>query len=374
MAEAIDERAEVQQLAGGSEGGVSVGRIVGAVGLFAVGFVLVAALLHTMVSSPLYLHADVRSEKLEMLAQMHDSVYSATFGSSHVHNGFSPVAFDHELDTGAGPHVRTQTMNLAILGGSQAEQRTMALNFVEQLPQPPAGMTCLVLLELNAGANFQNNFMVHPRTIDVYDWKTVRFIDTLTSPQMPRTQRIGRTGYAVVAAGLHYINLGMLANRIFSPPLDQTTMHDQTVDDRRGQDVLQPQKAGSQELPQMLAAMPKSMKPDVQMMTPGNAGLIDELEAASTVRNLQFVYFVYPKLSNLSGPLEYPDQLDVHGRKVPIINLARPDLYPWIYDPKYWHDDAHLDETGSKLVSAVLADRLKAWYAANGAPPTCGGR
>ncbi len=345
--------------------------ILAALALFAAGFLLIAFLLHLTLRNPLYLHADMRSEKLEMLARLQGSVFSAAFGSSHVHNGFSPSVFDREL----APDLHTQTINLAVEGGSQAEQRALALEFVHHLANPPHGESCMVLLELNAGANFLNDYLVHPRTIDIYDWRTARFISTLTAPGMPLTQRVGRTGYALAASGLHYINLGMLSNRIFAPPLDQKILATQLADDRRGQDVEAGAPIGNHELDDKIARLAKSSNPVSELVTPGNTGLAQELEAASPIKHLAFVYFIYPKLEDLSGPLEYPDQLTLPdtGQAIPIINLARPDLYPWLYQPKYWHDEAHLNGQGAALMSAIFADRLKAWYAQHGAPPTCGG-
>ena len=348
--------------------------ILSALGLFVAGFLAIALLLHLTLRDPLHLHADMRSEKLEMLARLQGSVTSAAFGSSHVHNGFSPSAFDHELATGASPTLQTHTINLAVEGGSQAEQRVMALEFVRHLTPPPPGQPCLVVLELNAGANFLNSYLVHPRTIDIYDWHTARFIATLTSPRMPLTQRVGRTAYALAASALHYINLGMLSNRIFAPPLSQAILHDQLAEDRRGQELLAPPRPGNHELDDKLAATPRSAVPVVELTTPGNTALPAEIEAASPVKNLAFVYLVYPKFGDLAGPLQYPDHLTANGRDIPIINLAQPALNPWLYDPKYWHDEAHLDAAGATLLSALFADRLKAWYAQHGAPPTCGAR
>ncbi len=348
-----------------------------ALALFLAGFVLISFLLHLTLRDPLRLHADMRSEKLIMLDRLQGSVFSAAFGSSHVHNGFAPAVFDHELTEGSAPALHTQTINLAVEGGSQAEQRILALEFVHHLQAPPRGESCMVLLELNAGANFLNNYLVHPRTIDIYDWHTARFVSTLTTTGMPLTQRFGRIGYALAASGLHYINLGMLSNKIFAPPLDQAMLADELAQDRRGQKI-EPPQPNDVVLTAKLAAYPKSSTPIAELLTPGSTILPQEIEAASPVKNLAFVYFVYPKLTDVSGPLDYPDHLNLPGsgqagRDIPIIDLARPDLFPQLYQPRYWHDEAHLNGAGAALVTTLFADRLKAWYSAHGAPPTCGG-
>ena len=350
-----DERAGARQIAG-------------AVALAAVGFVAVAGLLHAAIRDPLHLHADVRSEKLLMLDRLQGTVYSAVFGSSHIHNGFDPRVFDRET---AGSPAQTHTVNLAIEGGSQAEQRVMALEFLRHLTPPPKGDACLVILELNAGANFQSMHLVHPRSINVYDWPTARFVSHLTDVHMSLSQRVGRTGFAMAAFALHAMNVGMLSNRIFAPPIDQATYDDQTANDQRGQKLEQRDAKNEASILKEIAGEPAHPGTEQGDLTPGNSELIAELAAASPQPGISFVYFVYPKISDLRSAPEYPDHIRVGDREVPILNLARPDLYPALYDPKLWHDDAHLDEAGAKAATAEFAGQLKGWYAAHGAPPAC---
>ena len=57
---------------------------------------------------------------------------------------------------------------------------------------------------------------------------------------------------------------------------------------------------------------------------------------------------------------------------MPIINLARPDVYPEFYRPELWFDDAHLNEEGARLATRRFSEALKAWYAVHGAPTSCG--
>ena len=344
-----------------------------AVALFALGFVAVAGLLHLTVRDPLHLHADYRSEKLVMLGQLQGSVFSAAFGTSHVHNGFDPRAFDRELGGAGG--IQTHSMNMAVAGGSQAEQRVMALEFVRHIQAPPRGDACLVMLELDAGANFLTSFLVHPRTIDIYDWRTAQFISHLTAPltpayRMSRTQRLGRLGYALAAFGLHSINLGMVSNAIFAPQLNQALVDDQMQDDRRG---LLEETHGNAKLTEELNTTPRSSKAAPGMLTAGNADLLGEIQAASPRHTLDFVYFIFPKFSDLSAEPVYPDHLEVNGRLVPIINMARPSRFPQLYRIELWRDDAHLDSEGAALLSKLLADEVKTWYANHGGAPTCGG-
>lgn len=345
-----------------------------ALALAALGFVLVVTLLHLTLRDPLHLHADVRSEKLLMLSRLQGTVFSAVFGSSHIHNGFDPRVFDRDT---AGSPAQTHTVNLAIEGGSQAEQRVMALEFLQHLTPPPRipgrqPEACLVMLELNAGANFQTVHLVHPRAINIYDWQTARFVSHLTDDHMSLTQRAGRTGFAFTAAALHAMNIGMLSNLIFAPPIDQATYDDQTRNDQRGQKLEELDAKNERSILHEISTEPAHPGREPGELTPGNSDLIAQLAAASPVPNVSFVYFVYPKISDLASTPEYPDHLEAAGHQVPILNLARPDLYPALYDPKLWHDDAHLDAAGAAQVTALFASQLKAWYAAHGAPRPCG--
>ncbi len=345
--------------------------ILKAILLFTLGFLVVAFLLHALIRHPLYLHADMRSEKLAMFEQLKGEASSAAFGSSHVHNGFDPRAFDRVL---AGSPAQTRSLNLAVMGGSQSEQRSMALEFVRNLEAPPQKAACLVMLELSAGANLQTWHLVHPRSINIYDWPTVRFIYHLSNSDMSLTQHTGRTSFALIAAALHYANVGMLSNRIFAPPLDAAMMKHDMGEDRRGLDGLAYHPEADAYHTELIARERVRFALKRPELYPGNDDLIDELAAAASVRNVSFVYFVYPKLSDVSGAYMYPDEIVTPGgRTVPIINLARPDKFPSLYQPRFWFDEAHLDEQGAAQTSEVFAQQLKAWYAAHGAPPACGG-
>jgi hypothetical protein len=345
--------------------------ILAAVVLFAFGFLFVAFFLHQAIHSPLYLHADMRSEKLLMLERLKGTVYSAAFGSSHIHNGFDPRVFDNAV---AGSPAQTHTINLSVPGGSQSEQRSMALEFLKNLQSPPPNTACFVMLELNAGANFQNVHLVHPRSINVYDWRTVRFISHLTDAQMGLTQRVGRIGFALVATVLHYTNVGMLSNKVFAPPIDQTIMQMETRDDRRGIEVEGLHSSTNPILSKEVDDQTTHFVGQQQEIYPGNYELIDELADVSPVRNVSFAYFVFPKFGDFTAAPIYPDHIVTpEGRSVPILNFDRPDLYPFLFKSNLWHDEAHLDGQGAAIVTRLIANQLKAWYVANGAPRPCGG-
>jgi hypothetical protein len=347
-------------------------------GLFLLAFLATAELLHTTIRSPLDLHADERSEKLEMIRQWHDKIFSAAFGSSHVHNGFSAKVFDAQLQ---GTPLATHTANLAIEGGSQTEQRVLALRFVGQLPinaptdTPP--QPCLVMLELGAGANFTNDHLIHPRAINIYDWQSLSFVRQLTDVSMPRVKRYGRIGYAVTASGLYYLNVGMLSNKIFAPPLSNSVLDDQTREDRRGQLRLPDAPEATSHIAQILAARPRDLPSTPGILVAGNSNLIAQLTEASPLKGVSFVYFEMPKVGDVNGATDFPDHISVPTKdgtkQVPIINLARPDRFPQLYNPVLWHDDSHLNGRGSEVLSALLAQQLKLWYASHGLPLHCGG-
>jgi hypothetical protein len=351
-------------------------RIAASLGLFLLGFCLMAVVLHVLVRDSLQLHADIRSEKLLIMQQWQGKAVSSSFGSSHMHDGFDPRVFDDELQ---GTALATRSINGAVAGGSQSEQRVMALEFVRELRWPPvdtggqAPQACFVLLEMTAGANFTNDHLVHPRAINIYDWRTVRFIARLAGSNMGWVQRLGRVGYAVAAAGLHYMNVGMVSSKIFSAPVDREMFSIETEDDRRGLIVDEMTPAIVHRVEAEFAEQPKVSRASMQTVLPGNIELLRELNDASRVRNVRFLYVVMPMVNDLTEHPVYPATIAGPEGPEPILNLARPDLYPELYQVKYWHDDAHLNEAGAGFASRLLAEQIKAWYAKNPAAARCGG-
>ncbi|SNT43133.1 hypothetical protein SAMN05421770_11513 [Granulicella rosea] len=304
-----------------------------------------------------------------MLQSLHGDEFSAAFGSSHINNGFDPRAFDAIMSQTPEP---THSVNLAVAGGSQSEQRAMAKSFVEQLTTPAQPQPCLILLELDAGANFGGNHLMHPRAINIYDWPTMRLMSQFSSLAMPVTQRWGRSGFAMAAMGLHYLNIGMLSSLIFSPSLNAETMLSQTEDDRRGlhlERALAPDTNGIARLIANRPVQPAVAKGEVLR---GHFALIEQLVAASPVHHLSFVYIKWPRFGDVDEIKSYPDHITVGGRDVPILNLGRPDLYPELYVPGIWHDDAHLGGEGARMVSTLMGRKLAEWYATHGAPAACG--
>jgi hypothetical protein len=106
-------------------------------------------------------------------------------------------------------------------------------------------------------------------------------------------------------------------------------------------------------------------------LVPGNRELVDELIDASPVRNLNVVYTVMPMISDLARQTIYPPAIDTAHGPVPIVNLGQPSLYPQLYQPSLWLDDAHLNEEGARLATRLFAESLKQWYAIHGGLAPC---
>jgi hypothetical protein len=356
----------------------SGGSIATAVLLGLLAFVATAGVLHATVLNSLYLHADIRSEKLALLRGWHGKLFSAAFGTSHLHNGFDPRAFDEAL---RGSAMATHTANMAVEGGSQTEQYVMAQEFLKQLESPAqAGaqrQPCLVMLELNAGSNFTNDHLVHPRAINIYDWPTAQLVTKFVSPQMNPVQRYGRVGYALAAMGLHYANVGMLSNAIFAPPLSEETLRTQTEDDHRGLIALPYHASYLPRLYAIEAKLPKHPEIRQEPTLPGNVEMVERLARMSPVRGVSFVYVVMPRLDDLGVSAQYVDHLRAQtpwgAEDVPVINVGRADKYPEMYDPRLWYDDAHLTGKGAAMISKIVAEQIQGWYAAHGGPLPCGG-
>ncbi len=153
---------------------------------------------------------------------------SSNFGFSHIHDGFDPRAFDTAFE---GTALATRSINGAV-GGQQSEQRMMALEFVRGWRWPPvntdglAPQSCFVLLEINAGANFTNDiWRTLERSTFIIGGPTI-YCKLTDSHKLAEAVRPG--GYAAVAAGLHYMNVGMVSSTIFSAPVDRNEFMNDT--------------------------------------------------------------------------------------------------------------------------------------------------
>lgn len=309
--------------------------------------------IHTFIGPPLKLYAEFRSEKFLILDANKDSTQLAVFGSSHLHNGFDPRAFDRALGI---PTVRS--LNLATQGGSQVEQRLMALAYLNATRSRP-DTNCTLILELNAGVNFQNRHLTHPRAINAYSTDSLALVLAFADNSLGITRRSGRVAYALAAWALHQGNVGMASSRIFSPPINDKDLSDQTVNDRRGLSTPPVNEQEAEEVARYLAQKRSLTTQKPAEVSTGLAHLAQELGRAPASCKGQLFYMVSPKVKDLEDAEAYPESIQVGGHKVPILNLADPNKYPALYQPHMWHDMTHLSEQGAAMLSVMLAEAIK---------------
>ena len=322
------------------------------------GFFFVNCLIHPTLSRPIGLYAEGRSEKLVVLDRYVSRTNVAIFGTSHLQNGFDPRAFDARL-AADGNHA--QSLNLAIAGGSQTEQRAMALEFLRKAAESPtAPKRRLILLEINAGANFRVQHLVHPRAINIYDVASVKLVAALSDSGVGRERQAGRIGYALLASCFHYANLGMLANLVFQPALNAELLQSISGEDRRGLEALEPSSNSSAVIDNIFAQRPVSAQDHVESISAGNRDLVDQVYAAAGGDSVRVAYVVTPLLSGLATAPLYPSEVVTDRFRAPIINMARINDDPELFSKDLWHDTAHLNARGAALFSQVLAAKLAA--------------
>jgi hypothetical protein len=335
-------------------------RVIPAIVMFAVGFIAVCAVIHLTIRRPIRLYAEIRSEKLSILDQWRGHADSAAFGSSHVDTGFDPRAFDRELHDSPS---QTTTLNLGISGGSQTEQASAAQEFLASLPAPStASRARFVLLEITAGTNPTNDHLFHPRSINIYDLDNVRLSIDFAGHNLGLRRELGRSGFGLAAGGLHYVNVGMLSSAIFHPDLNRQLLAQQTGDDRRGLTPTDPITVDSPEYKAIhkLTSSRQASRPQPFDLVEGYTTLLRRLSPLAKQKNVQLIYFVAPSLNDLVAYPSYPDSIAGPNGPVPVLDVARPDLHPELYQGALWHDPTHLNETGAAVFSRLLADELLA--------------
>jgi hypothetical protein len=356
-----------------------IGRISACLCAFILGFITLAAALHLLPISGLRLYAEERSEKLALLDQWAGRSTVAAFGSSHMHLGFDPRVFDSALrDFSAQKCLTIKTINLAVKGGSQTEQRAMALEYLKSARQYPDRL-CMILLELNAGANFGPSHLVHPRSINIYDPATVRFANALSDKSLSLKEQVGRKAAAWIEGFFYFANVGMIANAIFQPPLKQDILLNNSEDDRRG---FGPEPSSVSDLAGVAGFLSQHRNERYQTHAeslPEGISLLpqdlvsDPRAPKGTTLNPQVFYLVVPLITNAAQASIYPSTVSTSGGPVPVINLARPDLYPQLFRQEEWRDPSHLSELGAHTLSSLVADQVKAWLTTHPLATECGG-
>jgi hypothetical protein len=351
------------------ETSLNTATIIRALILFLAAFAVTAALLRLFLPLPIELYGAERSEKLVILQRNHYVYTTAAFGSSHMNQGFDPRAFDAAL---VGSPLAIHSFNLGLDGGAQAEQRVMALEFLRHL-QPSAAAPCMVLLEANAPPIFAPWFTDHPRQINILDWHSRNMEYSFTVFPRPHLHHLHLVLLSYEAAFFHTINLGMLSNRLFRPPFDETRIQDQTVDDRRGLRVRLADAPERAEFTRVYTGRPASPTPRPTQLESGHSILIQDLHRSLNGDRVQFVWVVMPQIDDLYTYPVYPDSQKTAFGDVPVLNLARPDLYPQLYRPELWTNNQHLTEAGAKLASQLIASLLLQWSKTHPMQLKCGG-
>ncbi len=320
-----------------------------------------AVIVHSFIREPLYLHADYRDEKLALIAQWQHRVNAAAFGTSRLHEGFNPAVFDAGF---AGTPYAINSLNLAIVGGSQTEQRAMAREFLKHNPPQEKKHVCFVMLEINAGLNLPPENRFNPRAVNLYDWDTLRFVHTFNAATSTAWRKLGRIGFALLASAAHYANAGMVSSAVFSP-----VGKDFESGEGRGLITVPPSVESTHQVEAALASYPKRPAVYAEAVLPGNRLLLDDL--ASGADGAQFIYIVPPMLSDLERMPEYPASMEGPNGPVPILNLARPDRYPDLYEARNWQDPVHLSAEGAASLSRILGREVVRWLHKN-PNPRCG--
>jgi len=342
--------------------------------LFLSSLIVTAGFIHVFIGSTEDLPAMGRTQKLMLAERWQGQATTFVFGTSRAHQDFEPEVFDAELQ-GKYP---TQTINLALLAGSYIEQRAIAKHVLARF-KPLRGQACLAFMELNSGLNFpvidiahpQNINLFHPRAVNLYTPEAVRFVAQFSDQTISPISRAGRLGVALVSAAGNYMNLGMLAGVIqqYLPYIPEKRS-DGSHDTDRGFPVFQNYEQDHATLEKIFAAAPDQPRISDRQLLPGQVRLMEELRAVNPA--VQLVYLVTPHTDDLTTAFTYPDHLTVAGQDIPIFNLARPDLYPDLYERENWRDYGHLNPQGAALMTRLLAGQVTDWLGAHPAARLCG--
>jgi hypothetical protein len=336
-------------------------RIVVAISCAMLGFVGACCLLRLLISAPINLYAEIRSEKIALAMQWAGIVSVAAFGSSHVDCGFDPRSFDGAILPAAGHPI---SLNLGIAGGSQVEQTAVAREYERIVAISPTRRNAhILLMEANSGVNFTGQFMTHPRSINIYDANALLLALQFSDPKLGQVRALGRSLVAMADFGLNFMNVGMLSSQLFRPSLNAALIKTQTQADRRGLSPPPPSPTDARDtrdIHALMATLTSKPRSSPALTTPGLCS-----EATSLLRDREgparytVIFFVTPKLSDLQSYQTYPNAITCGRDAVPIINVALPEAYPELYDPKLWHDISHLNERGAAVYSRLLANAVK---------------
>lgn len=334
------------------------------------GFLFAALLLRLLIGDPLQLYAPDRSEKQSMLANMGKSIpTTAAFGSSLTHLGLDPRTLDSGL---AGSGIAGRSVNLGLSAGAKSEERVMGLYWLRHLPQ--SSTPCMIITELNAPSTFSLQWMTHPREINEFDWTSARIAAMYPADPGSTTLRMWHVRLASgISLTAHYLNTGMLSNKIFRPNLSSDYKLE-TQDDRRGLYTPPVANVNVTWIAGILAGRPPHAEVVNAQLAEGDRKILNDLQTAAPGTPIRFVEVIMPVLYDLYRTDTYPASSQTSVGVVPIIDLGRPDLYPQFYAANLWLDPQHLNEAGAQLVTKELARQIQQWYGTHPPQPNPGCR
>ena len=236
----------------------------------------------------------------------------------------------------------------------------MAKYFLEHLPG--SVHPCLLLFEINGGGAFNLQWMEHPREINEFDLTSAKLVFQFPPEPSSRLRQLHDRTAVLVSVTLHYLNTGMLSNLLFRPELRTDEYGSEIQDDHRG--LYNPPSTAftRSAVAEAIQHRPPAPRGEDRPISRGTVLILEDVHASRPQDQLRLVAFVLPTLNDLYVDGNYPTSIQTSFGEVPIINLARPDIYPQFYSQDLWFDKLHLNAEGARLVTAELASQIRAWY------------
>jgi len=145
--------------------------------------------------------------------------------------------------------------------------------------------------------------------------------------------------------------------------LNAALVKTQTEADRRGLSPPPPSPIDvkdTRDIYALMATLASKPRSSPALITSGLCSeAIDLLRDREGAPRYAVIFFVTPKLSDLQSYQTYPSAITCGRHAIPIINVALPEAYPELYDPKLWHDINHLNERGAAVYSRLLGSAVR---------------
>jgi hypothetical protein len=214
------------------------------------------------------------------------------------------------------------------------------------------------MLELNAGANLQVRHLVHPRSINLYDASITELSLNFSDAGISWLRRLGRSSFALAAAAMHYMNVGMLASRVLPHEINRDLLDRESESDRRGLLTEPSNTAEMEDVAELFRRRPAAPRIVQGALMRGLPILVSSLEKAPGGQGVEYFLLVAPKFTDVVSFEEYPACTLAGNLRIDVINVARPPEFPELYRPDLWHDLAHLNEAGAAVYSRLVAEEI----------------